>query len=118
MTERQSQRLKKKFLEDFAQSGNVTASAEAAGVLRNTVYSWRRDDPQFALDMDEAGDEAVDRLEQEARRRGMDSSDTLLIFLLKANRPDKYRDKPPVTIDSNAQGGVQIYLPERKVPEA
>lgn len=135
MTERQSQRLKKKFLEVFAQIGNVTSCAREVGVLRNTVYSWRADDPEFAAAMDVAGDEAVDLLELEARRRGHDGydkpvfqqgvqvglireySDTLLIFLLKGLRPEKYREKPPTIIDVNAQSGAQIYLPERK-PDA
>ncbi len=106
--------MKKAFLETFAECGIVTAAAKVVGIRRDTVYSWRKDDPSFADAMDAAGDEATEALEGEARRRAMESSDTLLIFMLKANRPEKYRDKPPVTIDSNAQGGVQIYLPERK----
>jgi hypothetical protein len=35
----------------------------------------------------------TDALEDEALRRAKDKSDTLLIFLLKARRPEKYKDR-------------------------
>lgn len=128
----QSAHRKKAFLEAFAELGIVTPSAERVKIARRTVYDWRKADPAFAEAMDEAGEESADLMELEARRRAIigtdkpvyqggalvgairEYSDTLLIFMLKARRPEKFRDKPPVTIDANATGGVQIYLPERK----
>jgi len=41
---------------------------------------------------DDAVDAAVDALAAEARTRAFDGSDVLLMFLLKAHRPQVYRD--------------------------
>jgi len=41
-------------------------------------------------------EDAVDVLEAVARRRAVQGSDTLLIFLLKAARPAKYRERHQV----------------------
>lgn len=46
----------------------------------------------FAAEWDEAVDEGTDVLEDVAFRRAVDGSDRLLIFLLKARRPEKFRD--------------------------
>jgi hypothetical protein len=98
------------FLEALAGSANVRAACAAAGVGRSTAYDHRGRDGRFAEAWDDALDEACDVLEAEARRRAVkwterpvyqggervgavrEYSDTLLIFLLKANRPEKYRD--------------------------
>jgi hypothetical protein len=37
-------------------------------------------------------------LEAEARRRALGSSDALLVFLLKSERPEKYREKTTVDV--------------------
>lgn len=101
--------------------GNVTDSARAAGVSRSTVYEWRAEDDSFASAWDAALDEAADAMEREAWRRAIEGvdepvfgaignnqgsgeigtvrkySDTLLIFLMKGARPEKYRDRHEVT---------------------
>lgn len=105
-------------------------SALAAGVGRATVYEWRRDDPKFAALYDEAHEDALDALEEEARRRAYDGvlepmvsagslvchvrkySDTLLITLLKGKRPDTYRDRHEVT---GKNGAPLITTDELKV---
>jgi hypothetical protein len=97
--------------------GNVSRACAAIRLTRTRVYEWRAADPVFAQEWDEAVELGTDELEEEARRRafsGVDEpvfyqgeecgavrkySDTLLIFLLKGRRPDKYRER--VTIDVN-----------------
>jgi hypothetical protein len=91
--------LKKAFLDAFAQTGIVRAAAEAAGVGRASVYRWLEHDDAFALAFRQAEEESTQRLEQEAFRRAtrpIEPSDTLLIFLLKARRPERYRDRVDV----------------------
>ena len=101
---------KRKFLKSLAESGHVTDSARAARVSRTTVFVWRRDDEQFAADYAQAIGESEIVLESEATRRAVEGvdepiyqsgmlvgykrrySDLLLIFLLKATNPQKYRD--------------------------
>jgi hypothetical protein len=105
-----TEKWKQIFIEELARSGNVLLSSRKAGVSRTTVYLARKDDPAFADNWDDAMDEAVDLLEAVARGRavnGIDKpiyrggvqvgtireySDTLLIFLLKAHRPERFRD--------------------------
>lgn len=70
----------------------MTRSCQAAGVTRQAYYNWRSIDAAFADEADAARDAGVDQLEDVARARAMETSDTLLIFLLKANRPEKYRE--------------------------
>lgn len=100
-----------KFLELLAESCNVTFAAAAAGINRKTAYRHREADGAFAEDWDDAIEQGVEALEYEARRRALygterpivhqgnvvatvhEYSDTLTIFLLKAHRPDKYRDR-------------------------
>jgi hypothetical protein len=47
-----------------------------------------------------ATEDVTDELEQEAIRRAKDSSDTLIIFLLKSRRSSLYREKQEVTVVS------------------
>lgn len=122
-TVRQSQRLKKRFLEHFRVYGNVTQAARHARIDRSSVYRWQEGDDAFAAAYREAEIEATEHLEVEARRRAVEGterlkfdrghavldpdtgapyrereySDTLLIFLLKARNPDKYRERVDVT---------------------
>jgi hypothetical protein len=44
-------------------------------------------------------EDAVDGLEAECRRRALNGSDALLTFLLRAERPDKYREQVAVRLD-------------------
>ena len=115
MTEGQSVRLKKKFLESFSRNGNITAACRDIGLTRRaTVYEWQERDEEFALAFREAEIMSTEWLELEAYRRAHDGviketpiihngevvssiietkySDTLLIFLLKARAPEKYRE--------------------------
>lgn len=111
LQEQQTAINKAKFIEAFAGVGNVSAAAKLAGVGRRTHYQWLKDDAAYAEAFADAVDEAADRLEVEARRRAVNGivepvfhkgvqvgtikkySDTLLIFLLKGARPDKYAER-------------------------
>lgn len=99
------------FLLALSKTGNVSDACRASKKSRSWAYEQREADESFKRAWDEAMDQAVDALEAEARRRavqGVDKpvfykgkrvrtrvreySDVLLIFLLKAARPDKYRE--------------------------
>jgi hypothetical protein len=93
-----------RFLELYKASGNVTLSARGCGINRNSVYYRRDQHPQFAEIMDAAHIEAVEGLEATAWQRAKTQSDTLLIFLLKALKPEMYRENIKITIE----GGVSV----------
>src|SRR5262249_22159554 len=83
----------RRFLAAYARVGNVTAAADLAGLCRTNHYLWSPASPAYAEAFRAAQEEAVERLEEEARRRAMAGSDLLLIFLLKALRPEVYRER-------------------------
>ena len=119
---------KRAFLAAYAEVGNVSQAAKIAGIDRQTHYDWKRNDPDYAEAFGHAEEMAADRLEQEARRRAVKGveepifyqgkkvgtvqkySDTLLIFLLKGARPEKYAERYDQRISGPGGGPLQIVL--------
>src|SRR5262245_49766766 len=96
-------------LQTYARSGQITTACAAAAVHRTMHYYWMRTDPAYAEAYAEAHAMVADLLEAEATRRALGweetaytsdgtpytirkYSDTLLIFRLKAAKPEQYRD--------------------------
>lgn len=96
------------FLTSLRTGLSINAACRAAGLARRTVYDWRSSDGQFRSDWDAAVEEGTDELEDVAVKRAKESSDTLLIFLLKARRPDKYKDRATHELTGKGGGPVQI----------
>ena len=124
MTRRQSGRQQTRFLATFRKTGNVTQACGQTKTQRSTVYKWQEHDDAFAAAYRQAELEATELLEAEAHRRAVDGtrrlkfgkdgdaltdpetgelyvelqySDALLMFLLKARAPEKYRERLDVT---------------------
>ena len=105
------------FLALLSEYGNVTRAAEESGCGRIMLYKIRREDESFAAEWEEAARIGAARLEDEARLRAVEGwqepvwhkgvqcgtvrkfSDTLLICLLKAHHPDKYRENIKQTVE-------------------
>ena len=116
-----------RFLRHLREQGNITTAAALTGITRKTAYDARWTDPAFEREWEEAEDQAVELMEAEARRRAVhgtprpvfhngqqvgetiEYSDVLLIFLLKAHRPEKYRERHEVTV-IDAQAGLARLL--------
>lgn len=81
------------FLANYRESGNVSASAAAAGITKQAAYKARRTNKVFREEWEASREEVGDTLEAEAVARAKDHSDTLLIFLLKGLKPDIYGDR-------------------------
>lgn len=84
---------KKAVLDAFIELGTVYHACKQAGVGRTTWYNWLKDDPEFAEAVSKAEEDVADDLEQEAIKRAKDGSDTLLIFLLKGHKPEKFKER-------------------------
>jgi len=116
-----------KLIQCLRQYGNPTRAAQAAGITRSLAYRWRSLYPGFAKVWTMAMNMAIDDLETEARRRAFEGvlkpagwykgkaggkvreySDLLLMFLLKAYRPDKFKDR----IEASGAGvlGVKVQI--------
>ena len=106
-----------KFFKALAEGAAVGVACAEAGYGRRTAYEYRDRYDEFADRWDEAVDTAVERLEAEADRRAVEGvlkpvfhkgevcghirvfSDNLLMFRLKALRPQKYRDNASLQVD-------------------
>ena len=96
---------KKVFLETFSEVGVVVEAAKVAEVSDRAVRFWREKDKLFAELYDLANESFIQKAELELYRRALGKkeakmSDVLLMFLLKAKRPEIYREKPtaiPIT---------------------
>jgi hypothetical protein len=98
------------FFDTLASTGNVSEACRAVDVCRDSAYEHRKADAGFSALWDEAIETSTDALDLEARRRALfgterpvfyqgeecgrvrEYSDTLMVFLLKAHRPEKYRE--------------------------
>lgn len=81
------------FLALLSEGASVKAAAAAAQASRQSFYALKAKDEDFAKAWEDCLEDGTDELEDEAVRRAKAGSDTLLIFLLKGRRPDKYKDR-------------------------
>jgi hypothetical protein len=102
---------KKLFLETFMRTAHVGKACTLIGIIPRNIYNWKQQDPEFEKAYAEAKQVALGLLEDEATRRALhgvekpvyqggklagfvtEYSDTLMIVLLKANAPEKYRER-------------------------
>jgi hypothetical protein len=93
---------KARALAKYREVGTVRGACRGAGIGRRTWYNWLEEDKSFAALVQEARDDVADELEEEASKRAKakDGSDILLIFLLKALRPHKYRQNLKIDLVS------------------
>lgn len=81
------------YLIALAQTGNKTLAAQIAGIHFGAIKKAAQQSPDFAELEEMAREISIGRLEAIARARAEKNSDLLMIFLLKAANPAKYRDK-------------------------
>ena len=127
MTQRKVRRpWKPLFLDTLRGTGNVRLAASNADVARQVAYRARDSSAKFRAAWDEALEEARELLEAEARRRaaiGVDEpvfyqgqvvgqirkySDNLLMFLLKAHWPEKFRENHAIEHSGPGGGPVKV----------
>lgn len=97
------------FLAAFRTTACVSTAAKAAQIGRRRHYHWLKEDADYRLAFERVKEETIGALEDEAVRRAYEGwlepvfyqgrqcgtkrrySDKLLMFLLKAWRPERYR---------------------------
>lgn len=106
--------------------GTVSGASAASGVNHNSHKEWHANDDSYRETFHDAREAVADMLESEAIRRATQGvqrvvlykgkpvkigkktlvettfSDTLLIFLLKGHRPDKFRDRMEIGVDDGS----------------
>lgn len=104
----QRTRLQELFLNALKGNPSVTQAAAAAGVSRQTVYRWREEVPEFGNAWDDVREASIERLEQALYERAVDSSDQAAFFLLKALKPETYRERQTVEHTGAGGGAVKV----------
>lgn len=117
------------FINELRRGASVSSAANFIAVSRTTVYEHREQNDEFKAEWEDAIEEGTDLLEDEARRRAAEGwdepvfykgeqqgtvrkySDTLLIVLLKARRPEKYRERMDLTTQGNAITTPTMFIP-------
>lgn len=116
------------FLAALEYTHMVSEACKMVGISRQSAYRERQSNEEFALAWADVEERSTEQLEAEARRRAHDGvpkmivsagkrlgteqqySDTLLTFLLKARRPEKYRERVDVAHSGGVQADVKIRV--------
>lgn len=123
---------KEKFLAEFARCGRAVQSARAVGITPKTHYHWFEHDAEYRERCEEARQAYCESLEAEADRRAVEGvdkpagwyrgvaggtvreySDSLLRDRLRAEMPDKYRER----IDVQMKGAL-ARIDYEQLPDA
>lgn len=121
------------FLAAFEESGMVIEACEMVGIARSTAYLERQRNEDFAIAWADVEERSTERMEREAYRRAVEGtvepvvsagkhvtdvrrySDSLLQFMLKARRPDRYRENVKVEHGGTIHQEVRVDL--AKLPD-
>jgi very-short-patch-repair endonuclease len=107
------------FIASLSGDLNIRHACIAADISRSAAYKRRETDDEFRLAWDEAIENAADLLEGVYWKRAVEQSDRALEFLLKAARPEKYRERSEVQAKhSGAVEHVHMSVDEWKAQAA
>jgi hypothetical protein len=119
------------FIAELTRVPNVTAAAKKAKRSRAYVYRARAEYPDFAAAWDDALEASIEHAEGELYRRSVNGvlepvfyqgemighirrySDTLLMFLLRSHKPERYMEKVRSEL-TGANGGP---IEQRNLPD-
>lgn len=126
---KRTKRNRTKFLAALDEGkGNVSEACAAIGIGRTAAYAWRRDDQDFADQWNDIVEKHTDELVSKVYERALDGwlepvfyqgeevgtirrfSDSNAQFLLRARRPDEYRDNSKVEIGGIGGGPLEILV--------
>jgi len=75
---------KKTFIENYRKSfGMISMSCEATGISRQTFYNWKKDDEEFAKEIEDIEERNLDFAEMKLFSAIREGKTTELIFYLK-----------------------------------
>lgn len=105
-----SMRIKRTtFLAMVAEGHSERYAIEAACISRETIRSWKRDDPDFAQEFADALEDGTDIIEQSLRTDALRPGNFLAkIAILRARRPHLYGDKVHHQHDLTLKPGAEL----------
>jgi hypothetical protein len=127
-----NEKAKSKFLRIYKELGTVELASKNVPISPHTVYNWIKQDTEFAVSFNDikpvAKQSYLGALEREAHRRAVEGilegvfykgvlvnhirkfSDVLLIVLLKANAPEKYRENTDLAVHGKDGEPLQTFV--------
>ena len=99
------------FLRTLAKTPNVSLACRSARISTRAAYNAREADPEFAEQWLAALNQSVDKVEAKVFEQAIDGNEQLAMFILKAHRPEIYREN--VRHEVGLLGGL-VILPEKK----
>ncbi len=123
------------FVKELEQTACISRACDASGIHRSTAYHARKNDKAFREAWTEALEVGCDALEYEARRRAVEGidepvfyqgkvcghikrfSDNLLVVLLRAHRPEKFRERMSVYTGPELDAETLLLLTDDEVEQ-
>jgi len=103
--ERRQKRQKEQILRALGMGMSVVKACNVSGITKKTYYRWREADAAFDAECDEAYKSGTESLEdammEKAVRMDDSASVTAGIFILKARKPEMYRERSTVEHTGN-----------------
>ncbi len=93
----------RRFLDALEDGDSPTRACQRLRLARSAVYNWRNADSVFHEQWTRALAAGVDALEDECTRRALAGSDVMLMFALRARKPETYA-RPRLTDVQPAAG--------------
>jgi hypothetical protein len=81
---------RKAFLDALEAGNSDSGAASLAGGTLRQFRKWAAEDPNFEQDWKDAVEAGSDFIEDVATTRAIKKSDTLMLAILKARKPEKY----------------------------
>jgi hypothetical protein len=113
-TRRRARSWENRFIHEIARMPSVKAACQAAKISRTEAYRRRSEDAAFRARWNDALAEGVDALEAAAVRRALRSSDSLLMFLLRAHRPEVFDRDHAIVREQGPPAGIVPVKVETK----
>jgi hypothetical protein len=111
----QIRKLMSAALNEFVKCGVIGIAFDKCDLPRRLHRVWKEVYPEYKEMFDTVNERFVDGLEQVAIERAKEKSDSLMILMLKANRPEKYNLTTDVNL--NAKNNVKFFFPEGMLSE-
>ena len=106
-----------RVLNEYVRCGVIGVACDRAGVIRNNHTKWLETYPKYKELYETMRERFVDGLEEEAIRRAKEKSDSLMITMLKAHRPEVYGDKSDVNMRMSGQQPITLMFAEGMLSE-
>jgi len=95
----QKKKRQDRFILAFQMTASISSACAKSGIDRSLFYDWKKNDLEFLTRFEDLDMALTDKLESKAVDLAMDGETPVLMFLLRARLPGKYREKQEISIE-------------------